>query len=414
MHLFKKALHGVPALLRGHHSSPFPAELEGEYQLYIGPEKVRTMRLAMLLAVFLVLPFAVLDAWALPALFPHTLWLRAALIGVCLATFAWTFRACYLQHYTASSVLVSSSMGLLLEGFVAFSGAGDLARSAYFAGLLLPIMGIHSFTFLNPKASTLITAGLLLAYLAIAFGIHGASDPQAIALVAINALVLISAASIGLLSQMGRDAFERQAFQNKRALNNELLATEHARMLIEHHALHDSLTGLPNRKAFEARTLALMQNFDAAMGDVAVLFIDLDGFKPVNDQFGHAVGDRILRAIGQRIQSAISDRDCVGRLGGDEFVVALLLPSGGGRLGYPAELARQIAERLRQHIAQPITIDHHMISVNASIGVALGSRHGFKVPILMAIADQVMYEVKRKGKGSCEVAQEEQDMIFAI
>jgi diguanylate cyclase (GGDEF)-like protein len=158
-------------------------------------------------------------------------------------------------------------------------------------------------------------------------------------------------------------------------------------------AQHDGLTGLPNRALFVDRlrqALALARR-DAAR--VALLFIDLDRFKAVNDTLGHEAGDRLLRAAAVRMQACVREADSVARLGGDEFVI--LLPRIES-----AEGARTVAEKLRRALGEPFDVGGREASVSASIGVALYPDDAGDETALLARADAAMYAAKRAGRNT--------------
>ncbi|MBT0771914.1 diguanylate cyclase [Kineosporia sp. J2-2] len=168
---------------------------------------------------------------------------------------------------------------------------------------------------------------------------------------------------------------------------------------LRHEASHDPLTGLPNRQVLRRRledALSQPPPHDAA---VAVLYVDLDGFKGVNDSLGHAVGDELLVQVADRIAACVRSSDVVARLGGDEF--AVLLP----RVGY-LETATAIGERIVEALAEPFEIDGSFCRIGASIGVAMSATDdsGSTVPQLLNAADEAMYEAKRAGKGRVEVS----------
>lgn len=157
---------------------------------------------------------------------------------------------------------------------------------------------------------------------------------------------------------------------------------------LERLALHDSLTGLPNRALFLDRgqqALALAQRNG---GTVGLIFVDLDLFKSVNDRYGHAVGDLVLRDAGARMRDLLRDCDTVARLGGDEFVI--LLTEVGGE----AECLR-VAERLSEVLTRPYRANGERIDVGASLGVALSPGHGSDIHTLLHRADQALYSIKR-------------------
>jgi diguanylate cyclase (GGDEF)-like protein/PAS domain S-box-containing protein len=152
---------------------------------------------------------------------------------------------------------------------------------------------------------------------------------------------------------------------------------------LRYQASHDPLTRLPNRSLFNERISA------AADGELgAVLLIDLDGFKAVNDTFGHHVGDALLVATAERLRANVRPHDTVARLGGDEF--AILLPTG------TAHIAREVANRITATFADPIVIDGRRLDVGASVGLAYGSLDDPE--LLLRDADSAMYEAKRRGK----------------
>ncbi len=165
-------------------------------------------------------------------------------------------------------------------------------------------------------------------------------------------------------------------------------------VVIEHAAHHDALTGLSNRSLFQMR---LGEEIVAGGGkrQLALLIMDLDRFKEVNDTFGHHVGDDLLRQIAPRLRAAVRESDTVARLGGDEF--AVLLPA------IDRQGAWEVAHRLRHALEAPFTLDAGgftcTISVSGSIGIALGPDHGTDAHTLLRCADVAMYVAKRTGRG---------------
>jgi diguanylate cyclase (GGDEF)-like protein/PAS domain S-box-containing protein len=162
--------------------------------------------------------------------------------------------------------------------------------------------------------------------------------------------------------------------------------------VLEHQALHDALTGLPNRTLLDDRlTQALTQAQRYSRG-MAVLMLDFNHFKQVNDQFGHEVGDRVLREVSSRISKALRAGDTVARFGGDEFVI---LPAGVETV----DVAVQVAQKILEATAPPLMIDGHQIAARVSIGVALYPDHGAEPQSLLRHADEAMYLAKRAGSG---------------
>jgi diguanylate cyclase (GGDEF)-like protein len=158
----------------------------------------------------------------------------------------------------------------------------------------------------------------------------------------------------------------------------------------------DRLTGLPNRRYFERQMLSRGTGRDKRGNLIpeAVLAIDLDGFKPVNDIFGHAMGDKVLTAVARRIAAVASDRATVARFGGDEFVALIALP---GAID-PRGSARAFGDELRRAISEPIEIDGNKVSVGASVGVAVVPEDAETLAGALVIADAALYEAKRLGR----------------
>jgi diguanylate cyclase (GGDEF)-like protein/PAS domain S-box-containing protein len=180
-----------------------------------------------------------------------------------------------------------------------------------------------------------------------------------------------------------RDATDR------RVLEQELRELAAQR---EHDAMHDPLTGLANRRRLFARLEETTECARAAKEKLALLLIDLDHFKELNDTLGHQAGDRLLREIGPRLEAGVPGADLVARVGGDEF--AVLMP-----IGTTAEQAETIAERLSRAIEEPFRFQGLTLLVRASVGIAMFPEHGRDVETLMQRADIAMYSAKGRGVG---------------
>jgi diguanylate cyclase (GGDEF)-like protein len=169
-----------------------------------------------------------------------------------------------------------------------------------------------------------------------------------------------------------------------------------AEQQLAHRALHDDLTGLPNRVLFLDRlTYALAQNAREE-SQVGVFFLDLDGFKGVNDRLGHLAGDTLLRAMAARLLGWVRPGDTVSRFGGDEFTVLVREVEGGAQ-------AAQIAGRLTEAVSAPIDIEGEAISLRPSIGIALGASDE-RPGDLLERADKAMYSAKRRADTNYEIA----------
>lgn len=153
-------------------------------------------------------------------------------------------------------------------------------------------------------------------------------------------------------------------------------------------AFYDPLTGLPNRRLLQLRLKELLEQ--EAPRPLALMFIDLDHFKPINDTFGHETGDNLLNLVAQRMSSCIRKQDLVARLGGDEFVI--LLPDSGDEV-------LSVADKLHHQLRHPFQLEGQELLISSSIGVALYPEHGDDAKTLMHHADQAMYQAKNRGRG---------------
>ncbi|MEC2556526.1 DUF4084 domain-containing protein, partial [Bacillus cereus] len=160
---------------------------------------------------------------------------------------------------------------------------------------------------------------------------------------------------------------------------------------VEHLAFHDALTGLPNRRKFEKDLKAILNTAQTNANDVAVIFLDLDRFKKINDRLGHDVGDLLLIEVAKRLRGCLRSKDIVARQGGDEFTI--LLPEM-----YSEKSAIFIAEQILTILNKPFFIQGEELSITPSIGIAMYPDYGTDVNELMKNADMAMYRAKANGK----------------
>jgi len=166
--------------------------------------------------------------------------------------------------------------------------------------------------------------------------------------------------------------------------------------LYENQAHHDTLTGLPNRQLFDDRLDHAVAHAKRLNGTVALLYVDLDGFKPINDTLGHAAGDIVLIEVAKRLQLAVRETDTVARLGGDEFAV-ILSPQGD------RESAEMAATRILQSLSTPISVGDGDCTVAASIGIGISPAQYLDKVAFVKKADAAMYEAKNAGGNSYRV-----------
>ncbi len=230
------------------------------------------------------------------------------------------------------------------------------------------------------------------------FGTHGIASGIAVPLPATPTV-------FGVLSVQAAEPhqFNYEDAVFLRAIANILaaaIARRHTEEKIRHQALHDSLTTLPNRVLMEDRLARALATARRHGRSLAVLFLDLDHFKRVNDGLGHTTGDQVLLAVAQRLSTSLRAEDTLARFGGDEFVV--LLPEIEDDHGW-----KVVVERIRESLRTPLTVDGRQILASVSIGVAIGgAREPTKdAQALVRDADLAMYAAKQAGPG--------REMVFA-
>jgi diguanylate cyclase (GGDEF)-like protein len=170
-----------------------------------------------------------------------------------------------------------------------------------------------------------------------------------------------------------------------------LSALRESRAELERQALYDELTGLPNRRLFAERLIQVLAIAEREGQIAALLYVDLDGFKPVNDKFGHLIGDLLLNRVAHRMLTKVRKSDTLARMGGDEFTWLV------SHLSTKDQAARLAQEMLRT-LSEPYEIEGLTISITASIGIGLFPDDSTDPAVLIQQADSAMYAVKRDGK----------------
>ena len=170
-----------------------------------------------------------------------------------------------------------------------------------------------------------------------------------------------------------------------------LVRMVHERAVIEHAAQHDELTGLPRSERFHEHVSHAVSSAHQNQGLMAVMFIDLDRFKKINDSLGHAVGNQLLQQVAKRLRRCVRDRDMVGRMGGDEFTILL------SELRDETDVAR-IADKVKAELREPFQLGERRLFVTASIGGAVYPRDGLDPETLLKNADAAMYKAKDLGR----------------
>jgi diguanylate cyclase (GGDEF)-like protein len=343
-----------------------------------------------------------------------TLW--AAVLGSALLWGVWTAGS---GHLIAATMLILIYLGVVLTGGLTVerllfqatdSAARERARREAVtlllkeyedqgAGWLWQIDGFGLFTYVSPRISGLVGRAPAQ-MLGLPIGAVLGGNPRLSAAMAAREgfanleLQINTPGGARWVSISGTPIVgPGGSFHGFRGVGADITETHRSRERLTRMAANDMLTGLPNREGMRA---VLGEAVEAAVRDdrvTAIMFLDLDGFKPVNDRFGHPIGDAVLRGVAQRLSAAVGERGVVGRVGGDEF--ALVMHDGHGR----AE-AEMLAKSLITAVAAPFPFEKGEVRIGLSVGCAFAPADGTSVEELLLKADLALYEAKSRGRGT--------------
>lgn len=383
-------------------SQRFSPDVEAAYQLQLGPAKVRAAFVSSGLCVLLFTAFGVVDLWAIASAVYEVWGIRLGLnvVAAGVAALAYWKPKWLMRWYTAVMSVAFLTLSAGVVGMILLAQPNELAYSAYFGGLIVISMALYACTYLQMRPAGAIGLAIAVMYFAAVLLIQDLHStvrwPELLA----NGFFLLSANAIGLVTISTREKFSRRAHVLRVALQRDVIAREETHRNSARATEHDALTGLPNRMRFKRSLEQLIGRAKASKGKVALLFIDLDGFKAITDGSGHRAGDMVLCAVAERIRECVAPADLVARLGGDEFVAALRLRADQE----PQAHARRVGQAIIEAVARPLKSGERHWQLSASVGVAISPEHGDDVSSLLEAADRQMYRAKRAGKSQVLVA----------
>lgn len=348
--------------------------LERDYRHAVYRQTAGVMRFGILLAITLYLWFGAIDRWLFHEAVAQAWTIRGAVVAFSAAVFVASFREAFFRF---RETVVALFMLLLASGLTAIIAIRPEVMDQYYVGHVLIIVGVFTIFGLRFPNALAVSLAIVALYLLSEFLLRDA--PRV--LIVNNATFLVSAL---VIAAIGSYAAERQ----RRLAYFRLQVIEQKRAASEHVALHDPLTGLPNRRLLLEKLEQAVARATRQKTLCAVLFIDLDGFKAVNDRHGHAFGDRLLKIVAQRVVQSLRVTDTAARYGGDEFVVVL------EDIGTEANL-EVLTERVRQCVTDPCDVDDVRLAVSCSIGIAIHPHDGATPRELLEVADASMYRMKR-------------------
>lgn len=354
------------------------------FQTHLAAEKISVSRTMSLLGTLLFLIFIIADILSVSATLTNVLVTRGFVIAGLLAAYAFSFSKVFLKYYDITLSATYLLTAAAIEVMIYLSVAGDHASNVYFAGLILVMMTLFGWSFLNIKI-TLINTVLIVA----SYSFLEITREISLSALFVNIFFLLSASAIGFVSQHVRDRYVRENFILQQSLKEALQEKTVEAIDNQYLANHDSLTDLPNRRYITKlleESLQLAKKEDRVM---VIMFFDLNGFKQVNDIYGHYVGDEVLKIVAKRLEVGIRKGDNLSRLSGDEYLIGLLMDKEN-----LLEI-EMMADKFSTLVSQPMNINGLKIKISISVGIAAYPMHGNKVSVLMDIADKKMYKSKQ-------------------
>jgi len=365
-----------------------PSSMEKDYQSYLAPERIRSTRVISILALILFSSFILVDFFALPSAVYEALVIRLVVIASLCFSVVFSFTRKFSKYYHLVLVIPYFLAGVAINLMILIATPEDKASEIYFAGLVLVLMAIFSWNYLNLPSVTISTLGIIGLYVYVE--IHKSTDHDALyATIITNCFFLVSASIIGLVTQYVRDQYLKENFLLQQSLKRAYEKKAAEANDNQYLANHDALTNLPNRRYMMKLLNESLEKARLKDKILVILFVDLNGFKQINDVHGHVAGDETLSIIAKRLELAMRRGDHLSRLGGDEYLMGLILDKDD------LPKVNKIADKYAKIIAQPINIEGKTLRVGASIGFAIYPHHGDDVEGLINIADQKMYEVKK-------------------
>ena len=380
------------------------ANKETEY--YSETEIINSTRALTVSIVLLFLSFTLIDFWSDSSTLPEVFITGSLVVGCLLISYLTTFIPKFYRYINivVPSVILISSIAIMYMIYKA--SPSDRTYSVYFVSLVLMIMTLYSWTYIKFSSSLIISYAIVAGYVYIERYTRPVDITLSTAEILANVSIIASAVVIGVVARFMRDRIIYKNVQLQHSLSEALQSMTEKAKDNAHLANHDELTGLPNRRyATELleKALELSKNNDKVL---AILFIDLDGFKQINDVYGHATGDDVLTIVARRLEFTIRKSDCLSRIGGDEYLIGLLM----NKENY-AEV-ESMAEKFSTVISEPMNVDGISLKVGASIGIAAYPMHGNQIKTLMDIADRKMYQVKKRKKSDSKKEKNEQSHVI--
>ncbi len=372
---------------------PIPAELKQDFLLFQYRQNANFMVLITIIGHFAFYSYAIADYLLVPEIFDGSIILRTLFIGILLPANIYLIRKS--RNITLLELVFSASlMGatVLWLGVLLPRTQSDIVHTYVYASIIFVVV-------LNMvvRSNYWLAVFISLLHTVVTFHFVYLLDHAEWEAIFVYSIVYLPVLYFSLFISWHNTRSSRKLFLLSRVeeLDKEELEEANRKLIELSHT--DVLTGLPNRALFGDRLQQAIIKARRNRSLLGLLFIDLDHFKPVNDTYGHAVGDELLQQVASRMVSCVRESDTVARIGGDEFEV--LLP----RVEAPRDAAL-VASKIRDVLAQPFELDGITVKVSASIGIAIFPQHGADSVELSRNADMALYRAKELGRDRAVIA----------
>ncbi len=360
---------------------------EKAFKAYITEGNVRNTRTICLIGAFLYLIFIPVEMLLFSTSFADAAWLRLMPIVALSTGFVLSYQSFFPKYYdmifstifllVAVSIITSIYKYPIEDYVIKFS-------KPHLATILIYIMGIFTWSFFKLRVTSFLVIAIIFSYTFVEID-HGVATSDAV----MSAIFILTASGFGFFSQRVRDIYLRQNFLLQQSLQESLDKKTIEAKDNAYLANHDPLTDLPNRRYATELLEKSLQVAKESHKNLVVMFIDLNGFKQINDVHGHAVGDAVLLKVARRLETALCrSTDTLSRLGGDEYLIGMLAEENS------VSEIELLAEKITKVISRPMKVHGVKLDVGASIGMAAYPLHGNDIDTLIDIADQKMYQIK--------------------
>lgn len=378
-----------------------PEHLREKFDHFMELEKLHVAQINSILAVFLLSSSIVMDFWALSDTSYSALIARIIAITATLNTTYITFfhPKIFIHYYKYLIVGNYLLIYLALDYIIYLSDPADIAFYIYVMGLDIVLLMMHSWVLLSQRFLFTISIISIAGYVvAMSYNkeaaYHNIND-----IIIVNLFMIFASISAGLVTRQIRDHIQYENFLLQDSLATSLKQSQEKTNQLSHIAKHDYLTQLKNRKFGEEFIKQYIKEAKIRKknASLTLLFMDLNGFKAINDNYGHDIGDEVLKIVARRLTLCMRETDHVIRLGGDEFIIILPCQFNSKNLA-------TLFEKIHKSISSPMKIEGVELSIKLSIGSSVYPVDGDNYDALIKIADTKMYKEKPSHSRSLSVA----------